>query len=133
MSYLVTPSDKYIERIENSKHMLNCPKHMLNHDLDCLYRQSIKNGIDASIKLVENYLKLYLIDEPITTARNFVVWRDGIKLHEFNAVNVNSYVDKLPLHIIKKDRMICKWIEEHTEYYPNGRVRYRRSYPYKYK
>lgn len=32
MNKLIEPSDKYVARIEGSKHFLNHPKHMLNHE-----------------------------------------------------------------------------------------------------
>jgi len=90
MNYLVEPSSKYVDRILNSWHYLNCPKHMLNHDLDCVYRQGIVHDKETAIKFVTDYLRYYDIKNPIQTATEFVNWRDSITLKEFDTINVNK-------------------------------------------
>ena len=115
---LVSPSFEFVNYVERSAHFLNCPKHILNHDLDCMYRQSkgLNNG--KAVEWISSYLKQYKIENPIESAKSFVAFRESISIREFNELNVNSYIDKLPPHIQAKNNSVSKWIEQHTEYYP---------------
>ena len=125
---LIEPNKKYINYIENSKHYLNDPKYMLNHDLDCLYRQGIVFSKEKAIEYVENYLKFYQIN---SNATKWVEWRDSIDIVKFNKLNKNTYIDKMPKHIYKKHKHICDWTDRNTTYkygYPNVP-----SYPHKNK
>lgn len=136
MNNLIEPTAKYIDRVENSWNYLNSPKHMLNHDLDCVYRQFIVDDKETAIKNVADYLRYYGMKNPIETATKFVNWRDGIKLAEFDSINVNPYIDKTPAHIDAKHKRICDWIDEHTTYYSpiyGGGVKEIPSYPMKYR
>lgn len=133
---LINPSEKYINYILNSWHYLNDPKHMLNYDLDCMYRQGIVEGKNKAIEFVEWYLNHYSIPSPHTTAVNFVEWRNSITLKQFDEINVNSYIDKLPPHVLFIDKKVNDWTEAHTEYYPaiyGGGVKSVGSYPFKFR
>jgi hypothetical protein len=132
---LIKPSAKYINRIENSWHYLNCPKHMLNYDLDCLYRQAkgLENG--KEVDYISDYLKHYDISEPRKKAEEFVKFRSSISLQEFNKINVNSYIEKTPAHIDAKHKSICEWTDRYTTYYPaiyGGGIKSVPSYPFRY-
>jgi hypothetical protein len=127
MKNLIEPSEKYIQYIENSWHYLNCPKHMLNHNLDSLYRQGIVIDRQTTIDLITHYLIKYDIKKPLNTAINFVNWRTSISINEFKKININSYVDNTPKHIEAKHRLICEWTEKNTKY-SNGIVIYVPSY-----
>jgi len=138
MKNLIEPTEKYIDRIENSWHYLNCPKHMLNHDLDCLYRQAMgfDNNKILAIKYISDYLNTYNVPKPLETATKFVNWRMSISLKDFIVLNVNNYVNNTPQHIDIKHKHICDWVESHTTYYPalyGGGVNYVPTYPMKYK
>lgn len=118
MNNLIEPTTKYINKIENSWHYLNCPKHMLNHDLDCQFRQAM--GYDdkqMAVKFITDYLKSYNVPNSLNTAIRFVTWRMSIKLKEFNDININPYVDETPKHIEAKHKHICEWTEANTTYY----------------
>ena len=115
---LVEANFKYINKVENSANYLNCPKHILNHALDCMYRQGIVISKERAIQYVYEYLKEYDIPEPKTTAIKFVEWRDSISMQEFNLINVNPYIDKTPPHIEAKHKIICDWVDKNTTYYP---------------
>ena len=80
---LIVANQKYVERVENSKHFLNCPTHMLNNTLDCFYRQ-FHNNLNRAESTIYEYLKSYGYSNPKKKARDFVVWRDSITLKEFN-------------------------------------------------
>ena len=137
MNKLVEPNQNYIKRIENSWNLLNCPKHMLNHDLDCIYRQFVTTHTkDFVIQTIANHLKHYGITEPVPKATEFVEWRHQLTTPEFNKININSYiVNGTPIHIDKKNDSISAWIESHTTYYPaiyGGGVNYVPTYPFLY-
>ena len=132
---LIEPSEKYIEKTENSRNFLNCPKHMLNHDLDCLYRQAkgLQNG--KEIDYISDHLKHYGISEPRKKAEEFVKFRSSISLREFNKINVNPYIEKTPAHIEAKHKYICNWTDKNTTYYPaiyGGGIKSVPSYPFRY-
>ena len=130
---LVEANQKYIERVEGSPHFLNCPKHMLNHTLDCIYRQFHENKKEA-IEQIKSYLKSYGIEKPLEQAKTFVEWRSSISIQEFDKENANSYIDNTPKHIDSMLKHQCDWIESHTTYYPFTGIRKNQpSYPYKYK
>lgn len=133
MNKLINPSDKYVTRIEGSKHFLNHPKHMLNHDCDCLYRQGIVISPDTAIKYVADYLNLYHIESPIKQATEFVRWRQTLTMVQFVEINVNAYIENTPQALlIKLDHQIA-WQKAHTEYYPWTDVsKGEPSYPYRY-
>lgn len=113
---LLEPTEKYVNFIENSKHFLNCPKHMFNHDIDCLYRQGIAFSEDKAIEFVTNHLLYYGFKKPRQTAVKWVKWRDNITTQEFNKINVNSYIDYLPPHTKQRADYIDQWTEAHTKY-----------------
>lgn len=130
---LVEPNGKFIERVEHSAHFLNCPKHMLNHTLDSIYRQFNYDKNEA-IKQIKSYLKSYSIEKPLEQAKAFVEWRSSITMQEFNKINVNSYIDNTPKHIDAMLKHQCDWIDAHTTYYPfSGVVKNIPNYPYRYK
>ncbi|MCK9544640.1 MAG: hypothetical protein M0R03_21680 [Novosphingobium sp.] len=130
---LIEPNEKYIERVEGSAHFLNCPKHMLNHTLDCIYLQFHENKKEA-IEQIKSYLKSYSIPKPEQQAKEFVEWRSSISMKEFMNLNTNPYVDNTPKHITDMLNHQCEYIESHTTYYPFTGIRKNQpSYPYKYK
>lgn len=137
MKNLIEPTEKYINRIEHSWHYLNCPKHMLNHDLDCQFRQAMGyNDKQMAIKFITDYLKFYNVPKPLETAIKFVEWRMSISITEFNKININSYVDNTPPHINAKHKIICDWTEANTTYYPalyGGGVNNVPTYPMQFK
>lgn len=133
-NFLVEPTAKYIDRIENSAHYLNCPKHMLNYELDCLYRQHISEKPEKMLANICEFLKSYDFDKPMKLAISFYTWRKNISMGEFDKLNVNPYVNNIPKHIEKKHKLICDWIDAHTKYYPyGGYIKEVKSYPFKYK
>lgn len=135
MKNLIIPTPKYIEKVENSRNYLNCPKHMINHDVDCLYRQGIVIDRETAVRYISGYLKYYGITNPTDTATKFVEWRSTITIREFNKINVNSYIEKTPKHIDHKHRRINQWIDDNTTYHSaiyGGGVNTVPSYPFKY-
>jgi hypothetical protein len=68
---LVQANDKYTKRVEGSKHFLNCPTHMLNHTLDCFYRQYHDNK-EKAVEVIANYLKSHGYKRVKTLAKEFV-------------------------------------------------------------
>ena len=130
---LVETNRNYVERVEGSKHFLNCPKHILNHTLDCFYRQFHDNKAKA-IEVIHSYLKDYNIESPKQKAIQFVEWRSSITIQEFNNINVNSYVDNSPKHINDMLNHQCNWIETNTTYFPFTGIKNKQpSYPYKFR
>lgn len=134
-SKLVNPTYKFIDYILNSWQYLNDPKHMFNYHLDCMYRQGIVESKQTAIEFVELYLQKYNVQQPHKTAVEFIEWRDSISLQEFNKINVNSYLNNLPPHVVALNKKVNDWTEAHTEYYPpiyGGGVKSVGSYPFKY-
>jgi hypothetical protein len=134
-SKLVNPTGKFIDYILNSWHYLNDPKHMLNYHLDCMYRQGIVEGKQKAIEFVEWYCKNYNVPEPHKTAVEFVEWRYSITLKQFDEINVNTFIDNFPPHVLSIDKKVNDWTEAHTEYYPaiyGGGVKSVGSYPFKF-
>ncbi len=128
---LLEPTEKYTNFIQGSKHYLNCPKHMFNYDLDCMYRQGCSDG--KEISFVADYLKLYNYPKPFEAAKEFVEARSRIKLREFDMMNKNPYIENPPAWTIAKTERISAWTKAHTEYYPFSDVpRNQPSYPFKY-
>lgn len=128
-SKLVTPTVKFIDYILNSWHYLNDPKCELNYHLDCMYRQGIVEGKQKAIENVEFYLQKYEIQQPHKTAVEFVEWRLSIGLQEFEKINVNSYLNNLPPHVVALDKRVNDWMKDHTTFYPYKVVK---GYPFKY-
>lgn len=134
MNKLIEPSDKYVARIEGSKHFLNHPKHMLNHDCDCLYRQGIVISPDTAIKYVADYLKSYGIENPVKQATEFVRWRETLTMAQFSVINVNPYVENTPRRLVLMCEQQAAWQEANTQYYPWGLgIKSVPSYPYRYR
>lgn len=134
MNKLIEPSDKYVTRIEGSKHFLNHPKHMLNHDCDCLYRAGIVISPDTAIKYVADYLRSYDIENPMKQATEFVRWRETLTMAQFSEINVNPYVENTPPHLLTRLKHQVAWQEAHTEYYPwTDVIKSIPSYPYRYR
>lgn len=128
---LIEPTPKFVEYVYLSSHYLNCPKHILNHTLDCFYRQFYDNH-DKAVNAIADTLKKYQFTKPIETAKQFVFERSQTKMAEFDELNVNAYIDKTPDHIQKRNEYLNRWymantkqewrhgylISEHTPTYP---------------
>lgn len=132
MEHLIEPTEKYIFRIENSWHYLNCPKHMLNHNLNSMYLAGINKNKEYAIELVLFYLRdRNYKSTSRKTAVMFVEWRSTITLEEFNLININSYNNKLPDHIIALNNKVNDWIKKNTTYYPfTDIIKNNPSYPF---
>jgi len=85
---------------------------MFNFDLDCMYRQGCMD--ETSVEKVAWYLKYYNYPNPTKTATEFVSQREKISTKEFSELNVNSYIQKTPNHIIAKDKQINAWFEKNN-------------------
>ena len=110
---LLEPTQKYINYIEHSKHYLNCPKCMFNSDLDSMYRQGCMN--ETSVDKVAWLLKYYNYPNPTKTATEFVEQRNKISLKEFDTLNVNSYIQRTPEHIVVQHKQISHWFATHNK------------------
>jgi hypothetical protein len=114
---LQEPTQKYVNHVFNSWNFLNCPKHMFNHDLDCLYLQGIVISKETAIKYVEEHLQRYGNPNPHSNAVFFVAWRDKLTMAEFMTANVNKYIDNTPPHIEALNKKINDWTDANTTYY----------------
>jgi hypothetical protein len=111
---LLEPTQSFSSKVLASKDYLNCPKFILNHRLDCFYRQFYDNPQKA-IEVISKELVKYNFTNPIKSAREFVEWREGIKTAEFNRLNVNSYIEETPAFVDARHKHLSDWIERHTK------------------
>jgi len=111
---LLEPTTKFVEYVFLSSHYLNCPKHILNHTLDCIYRQFHDNH-ELAIKHITDILKKYEFSQPKTMAEIFVKERNQIKYSDFIKLNVNNYINITPEHIKKRDNFLNDWYKRNTK------------------
>ena len=114
---LVQATEKFTDFIFNSAHYLNSPTSILNDNLDSMYRQAKGLENDLAVEWIASYLKKYNVVKPLETAYLFVQFRESITIQEFNKLNVNSYLEKMPEHIKKRNSYLNHWFEVHTHYY----------------
>ena len=127
---IFNPTDKYINYIENSKHYLNCPKHMFNDQLHSMIRLC-KGHLDIARERVRDAFKHYGM--PLKDIDKVIEWHWNISQAELNKLNPNPYLDKLPQHIIDKDNEIHAWVKRNTEPATIWRAyEIVPSYPFKY-
>lgn len=109
---ILSPSEKYINYIENSRHYLNCPKHMFNHQIHSIIRLC-HGHLDIARQRVRDAFTYY--NMPLKDIDKLIEWHWNISEEEFNKLNPNPYIDKLPQHIIERDNRINAWIKTNTE------------------
>ena len=113
---LILPSEEFIDYVEHSAQFLNCPKAILNDNLDSMFRQFYTDE-NAAYDAILSYLKKYKIQSPAKQALDFVVWRKSISMNDFRTINVNSYIDNLPERMERKNDEVNAYIEKGTTYY----------------
>lgn len=131
---LLIPTIKFVEFVENSTNYLNCPKHIFNHWLDCTFRQFHEQGSDVQVQKICEFLRQCKYEKPLSAAKKFVEERENISTKEFSKLNVNSYIDKLPVHIEHKHKRINAWYDANEkETWRSGVLIYKTqpSYPYR--
>jgi len=110
---LLNPTEKFIDYVYYSRNYLNCPKFIFNSWIDDFYRHAYIEG--KSLQAVYDFLKQCNYPSPLKAAEKFVDERSKITFQEFNKLNVNSYIDKLPPHIEARHYIINKWYEQNTK------------------
>lgn len=129
---LVETNYSFSEYVLRSADYLNCPKFILNGFLDCIYRQFYDDTNKAE-KSITELLRKYNFSEPHKKAAQFVNWRKSIKMEQFNKLNVNSFIDNVPLYVLRKHDSVNEWFKNHTKnVYSFGQIVYRsvQSYPF---
>lgn len=124
---LLEPTEKYNTYISNSKHYMNCPKHMFNHDVNCLVRGYDKEKALSNLRWFFTYYNY-----PLKNINDIVDYHMNIKIWDFEKINVNSYIPNHPKWVDSKTKIIDEWVIRNTEpvtywnRYPNTP-----SYPFK--
>lgn len=122
---LIQPSSKYNDKIYLSHHYLNCPKYMFNYQIRCIINHT---SDDLVKRVVQDIFKYYKI--PLKLVDDCVEYHKKTSQKEFDEINVNSYIDNTPEHIIKRSEYIDNWTKKNT-YYEYG-LPMVPSFPFKY-
>ena len=109
---LIEPSQKYTDYIYYSSHYLNCPKHMLNYQLRSIIQLCYGHYDMAEKRIFEakRYYKLL-----IPSVKKLIEYHWSTKESEFNKLNINSYIDNPPKHIIIRNQFITNWNATKTQ------------------
>ena len=107
---LLEPTEKYSKYIFNSKHYLNCPKHMFNFNVNSLVR-----GYDREIAISNLRWFFGKYGYPLKDVESIVDYHMNIKVWNFDKINVNSYIDNPPKWTESKSKSIEEWVRNNTE------------------
>lgn len=110
---LIEPTEKFTLSVLRSADYLNCPKFILNSILDSLFRLSINK--QQREENIYNFLKKYDFKNPRQLTNEFIFFRESVNIKEFEKINVNSFIDKMPPHIKEVHKKICNWYEINTK------------------
>lgn len=127
---ILTPTEKYHKEHADSKHYLNCPKHMFNYQIRSMIRLC-KGHLDIARQRVRDAIIYY--GHSLKNIDELIQYHWNTSEKEFDKLNPNPYIDNPPIWVIKKTEEIDAWVKVNTEpqtiWNPYPSIP---SYPFKY-
>jgi hypothetical protein len=106
---LLVPTNKFITHNHNSRYYLNDPKFIFNESVNALVR-----GYDPQTAAdnLRTFFNQY--NYPLKNIAEIVGYHKNIKMAEFQAININTYMDNPPAGVLVRSQAIETWYVNNT-------------------